>query len=86
MTNYIELKLIMTQKTFAITGEYIELIKLLKAARVCFSGGEAKQMVEEGLVQLNGVVELRKRAKIRMGDKVTVNEKNIVITIESLKE
>lgn len=73
----------MTQKTFAITGEYIELIKLLKAARICFSGGEAKQMVEEEMVQLNGNIELRKRAKIRVGDVVTVIEKNVTITVES---
>ncbi len=73
----------MTQKTFAITGEYIELIKLLKAARICFSGGEAKQMVEEEMVQLNGNVELRKRAKIRVGDVVTVIEKNVTITVEA---
>ena len=73
----------MTQKTFAITGEYIELIKLLKAARICFSGGEAKQMVEEEMVQLNGNVELRKRAKIRVGDVVTVIEKNVTITVET---
>ncbi|MBI5540648.1 MAG: RNA-binding S4 domain-containing protein [Bacteroidia bacterium] len=73
----------MTQKTFAITGDYIELIKLLKAARICFSGGEAKQMVEEEMVQLNGNIELRKRAKIRVGDVVTVNEKNVTITVEA---
>lgn len=73
----------MTQKTFAITGEYIELIKLLKAARICFSGGEAKQMVEEEMVQLNGNIELRKRAKIRVGDVVTVLEKNVTITVEA---
>jgi ribosome-associated protein len=73
----------MTQKTFAITGEYIELIKLLKAARVCFSGGEAKQIVEEEMVQLNGNIELRKRAKIRVGDVVTVLEKNVTITVEA---
>lgn len=73
----------MTQKTFAITGEYIELIKLLKAAHICFSGGEAKQMVEEEMVQLNGNIELRKRAKIRVGDVVTVIEKNVTITVEA---
>ena len=73
----------MTKKTFTITGEYIELIKLLKAARICFSGGEAKQMVEEEMVQLNGQTELRKRAKIRVGDVVTIIEKNVTITIEA---
>ena len=72
----------MTKKIFSITGEYIELIKLLKVAHVCYSGGEAKQIVEEGLVQLNGVSESRKRAKIRKGDVVYILKKNIEITVD----
>ena len=72
----------MIKKTFAITCEYIELIKLLKAAKVCFSGGEAKQMVDDELIILNGATELRKRAKIRPGDVVTVSSQNVEITIE----
>lgn len=73
----------MKQKTFTITGEYIELIKLLKAAHICYSGGEAKQLVEEGMISLNGIKEFRKRAKIRKGDKVQVTNSEIEITIES---
>ena len=53
-----------------IEGEYIELIKLLKIANVVMSGGEAKMVVEDGLVQVNNEVELRKRKKIRPGDVV----------------
>lgn len=72
----------MKQKTFAITGEYIELIKLLKAVHVCYSGGEAKQMVEEGLIFLNGNQEFRKRAKVRKGDKVEVTIKGLELLID----
>lgn len=53
-----------------IEGEYIELIKLLKIANVVMSGGEAKMVVEDGLVHVNNEVELRKRKKIRPGDVV----------------
>jgi ribosome-associated protein len=73
----------MQQKTFTITGEYIELIKLLKAAHICNSGGEAKQMVEEGLISLNGNIEYRKRAKIRKGDFVQINSLDLKILIET---
>lgn len=52
--------------------EYIELIKLLKVMRVSESGGQAKLMVEDGIVYLNGVQENRKRAKLRSGDVVEV--------------
>jgi len=51
-------------------SEYIELIKLLKALNLVNSGAEAKQMVEEDHVRLNGEPESRKRAKIKAGDVV----------------
>ncbi len=65
---------------FAIRGEWIELIKLLKAAGLAGSGGEARHFVEEGLVQVNGSVEDRKRRKLRAGDMVLFDGRSIVIT------
>lgn len=59
--------------------EYIELIKLLKVMRVSESGGQAKLMVEDGIVYLNGVQEHRKRAKLRSGDVVDVLDFKIKI-------
>jgi ribosome-associated protein len=59
--------------TFELRGEeYIELIKLLKIMRVSESGGQAKMMVDDGVVYLNGQKESRKRAKLRSGDLVEV--------------
>ncbi|WP_020530169.1 RNA-binding S4 domain-containing protein [Flexithrix dorotheae] len=55
---------------FKLKGEYIELIKLLKATNTCETGGEAKMVVDEGLVKVNGEVENRKRLKVRAGDLV----------------
>ena len=52
---------------FKITGEYIELDKLLKATQLCGTGGEARITISEGLVTVDGVVELRLRRKIRPG-------------------
>lgn len=57
---------------FEITGEYIELIKLLKATQVAESGAMAKILVENEEVLRNGEIELRKRAKIRKGEIIEV--------------
>jgi ribosome-associated protein len=59
---------------FQLNGDFIELYKLLKIMNIAGSGGEAKQMVEAGLVKLNGEPESRKRAKIRPGDQVEVED------------
>ena len=64
---------------FDIETEYIQLDKLLKACRLVYSGGEAHQLVDEGLVKLNGTVETRRIAKIRPGDKVKVGSETIVV-------
>lgn len=55
---------------FKLEGEFIPLIALLKATSLVQSGGEAQTVVEDGLVKYNGVVDYRKRLKVRAGDKV----------------
>ena len=57
----------------SIDGEYIELIKLLKSAGICGTGGMAKIAVDEGYVKVDGTVESRKRCKIRKGQVVEIN-------------
>ena len=64
---------------FELTEEYIELIKLLKLLGIADTGSDAKQMVDDGEIRLNNLVEYRKRAKLRQGDVVTVG--NIEINI-----
>jgi ribosome-associated protein len=55
---------------FKLEGEFIPLIALLKASALVQSGGEAQTVVEDGLVKYNGVVDTRKRLKVRVGDKI----------------
>ncbi len=64
---------------FEISTEYIELIRLLKAVKIAFSGAEAKMLVEEEMVRVNGEIELRKRAKLRRGDIVQVEDKTVKV-------
>ncbi len=53
---------------FTLIGEFIPLIQLLKATSLVQSGGEAQMVVSEGLVKYNGVVDYRKRLKVKKGD------------------
>lgn len=66
-------------QNFKIKGEFIELIQLLKVLGIAETGGHAKIIVDDGLVKLNGVVEIRKRAKLRVGDRVEVDGEIIVM-------
>ncbi len=72
----------MKKKIYNLTTEYIELIKLLKLMHVCNSGGDAKQIVERGLVKVNGLTEYRKRAKIIRGNIILVSELKYEIAIQ----
>jgi ribosome-associated protein len=69
---------------FTIKGNYIELIRLLKALNLAASGGEAKILVDDGAVYVNGVQEFRRRAKIKSGDavKLEMDKENIIIRIK----
>ncbi len=58
---------------------FIQLIQLLKATDIVYSGSEAQQLVAEGLVMRNGSTELRKRAKLVVGDVITYQEFEITI-------
>ncbi len=52
----------------------MELFKILKLCGITGSGGEAKMVIAEGLVTVNGEVETRKRRKIRHGDEIVIEQ------------
>jgi ribosome-associated protein len=60
----------MNQSEFQLRGEHVALCDLLKLAGVTDSGGQAKLMVANGEVTVDGQTELRKTAKIRAGQVV----------------
>ncbi|MCI5126423.1 MAG: RNA-binding S4 domain-containing protein [Candidatus Electrothrix sp. AR5] len=68
--------------TISIRDEYIELYKLLKLANVATSGGEAKYMISEGLVRVNGEPESRKRRKTRVDETVQCNGVEVRVIAE----
>ncbi len=71
----------MREVDFKIEGDYIELIKLLKATHITPSGAEAKHLVESGAITRNGEAESRKRAKIVAGEKIVVKGIASITTI-----
>jgi ribosome-associated protein len=60
-------------------SEFIELNNLLKVLGLCNTGGMANTAITEGLVKVDGKVELRKRAKIRTGQTVEFEGEMIVV-------
>lgn len=55
-----------------INTEFIKLDALLKFASLVSSGGEAKAIIQDGQVLVNGEVCTMRGKKIREGDKVSV--------------
>lgn len=64
-----------------ILREPIELYRLLKFEGLASSGGEAKNVIAEGLVSVNGDCETRKRKKILAGDIVEFAGEKIQVVL-----
>ncbi len=76
-----------TQKiTFELRGEYITLDKLIKANGLAGSGGGARVLITDGLVEVDGRQELRKTAKIRAGQFVSVQGTRIKVVADPAGE
>ena len=61
--------------------EPVELFKVLKFENLVQSGGEAKHVIAQGLVQVNGKIETRKGKKIFSGDIITFNREKMRVII-----
>jgi ribosome-associated protein len=62
-----------------ITGDMIRLGQLLKLAGVVGGGGEAKALLAEGIVRVNGESENRRGRQLHPGDSVEVDD--LVLTV-----
>ena len=69
----------MQKVNFDLAGEFVELNQLLKLVGLCDSGGAGKAMVAAGVVSVDGKRELRKTAKIRAGQTVSVGDVRISV-------
>ena len=65
-----------------ITTPFIKLDSFLKAENAVASGGEAKMMISEGYISVNGVVELRRGRKLYPGDRVVYGKRKFLVEAE----
>ena len=62
-----------------IRDESIRLGQLLKLADLVDDGGEAKEVLLRGLVEVNGQVETRRGRQLVPGDLVSVGDRTVVV-------
>jgi ribosome-associated protein len=63
----------------AIRGDMIRLGQLLKLADVVSDGGEAKALLAEGLVSVNGEPETRRGRQLHPGDSVRIGADELTV-------
>jgi len=66
-----------------INREPVELYKVLKFEGLVATGGEAKMVIAQGVVVVNGSIEMRKRSKLKAGDVIEFNGEKMRLVIES---
>lgn len=69
-------------KICKVKGEYIQLNQLLKLENVVSTGGEARHLIEHGLVYVNGQPADAIRKKIKNGDRVEVSGEVLMVETE----
>lgn len=62
-----------------ISTEFIKLDQFLKYCGEAENGAHAKDMILEGMIKVNGEVEMRRGKKLYKGDKIEVSEKEFEI-------
>lgn len=72
----------MSETSLSIRTEFIKLDSLLKFAALVGSGGEAKAVIEQGGVCVNGEVCTMRGKKIRPGDLVALGDAAVRVTAE----
>jgi ribosome-associated protein len=68
-------------KIVSINKQPVELYKILKFEGLLESGGAAKAAITDGLVEVNGSIETRKRKKIIAGDIIVFNGKKLCVNL-----
>lgn len=66
-------------ESIKIKDEFIKLGQLLKLAGFCDSGVDAKFVIQDGFVKVNGEVEIQRGKKIHNGDIVEFENKQIKV-------
>ncbi len=78
-----KIKEVKVMKEVEISKEPVELYKILKFEGLVSSGGEAKSVIDDGRVLLNGVVETQRRKKIVSGDTIEFMDEKLKIVLQT---
>mgnify|MGYP001954881984 FL=1 len=66
-------------KDIILTKTPVELFKILKFEGMASTGGEAKMLIGNGQVKVNGAIEIRKRKKIVADDVIEFGSEKFVV-------
>jgi len=69
------------ERTASDDAPTIRLDDVLKLAGIAATGGQAKHMIQSGLVKVNGVIETRRKHLLREGDEVQVDDETFVVEL-----
>ena len=67
-----------------INTEFIKLDQFLKYSGVAYTGGEAKLMISDGIVSVNGETAVQRGKKVRPGDVVIIHADDGDIVFETV--
>lgn len=62
--------------------EFIKLDQFLKLAQIVETGGQAKHLIQSGMVMVNGTVETRRGRKLYDGDVIMIDDEPFQVVIE----
>lgn len=68
-------------KEISINTDYIKLDQFLKLCGSAQTGGQAKIMISEGMIKVNGIVALERGKKIRKNDIVEIKDSDKFIIV-----
>jgi len=74
------------KKKIRIKDEFIKLGQALKLSGEADTGVDAKYLIEDGKVKVNGEVEIRRGRKLYDGDVFIVNDSEITVVSSTVKE
>ncbi|MBQ0931657.1 RNA-binding S4 domain-containing protein [Ideonella sp. 4Y16] len=73
----------MDEIDFQLRGDHIPLDALLKATGLADSGGQARALIVDGQVRVDGQTELRKTRKLRAGQQVSLGDVRVSVRGEA---
>lgn len=74
------------KKKIRIKDEFIKLGQALKLSGEADTGVDAKYLIEDGKVKVNGEVEIRRGRKLYDGDVFSVNDSEVTVVSASVEE